>query len=158
MCSSLFNYCSFISVLLRRRFQSRLLQIVCMWERVNANCAYNLYSCNFNVLFQFDYYISMLQRRFINESITSGYSVTRRCQNGEIAHHEHFLLLSQCLRKSSPADPPKCICLWEKVKVMQQVVSFQWSCTYRPYVAIIDPIDPTMQVATQQFLLSIHRI
>ena len=35
--------------------------------------------------------------------------------NGELAHDEHFLLLSQCLHKSSPSKASGSVFIWERV-------------------------------------------
>ena len=34
---------------------------------------------------------------------------------GEIAHYEQFLLLPQCFQKTSAAEAPETICMWERV-------------------------------------------
>ena len=36
--------------------------------------------------------------------------------NGEIAHHEQFLLLPQCFQESSAADSSEWVYMWERVK------------------------------------------
>ena len=37
--------------------------------------------------------------------------------NGEIAHYEQFLLLPQCLQKSSAAEASESVCIWEGLHV-----------------------------------------
>ena len=48
------------------------------------------------------------------------YSLNYRAENivakEEIDHHEQFLLLPQCLQKSSAANASECVCKWERVK------------------------------------------
>ena len=36
----------------------------------------------------------------------------------EIAHHEQFLLLSQCFQNMSAAKAPESVCMWERVETM----------------------------------------
>ena len=41
---------------------------------------------------------------------------------GEIARFEQFLFLSQFVQKSSAADASECVCMWERVKFIIDVI------------------------------------
>ena len=42
---------------------------------------------------------------------------------GEIAHHEQFPLWPQCIQKSSAAIASKCVCRWERINLLPNVVT-----------------------------------
>ena len=64
----------------------------------------------------------------------------------EIAHHEQFICLSQCFQKSSAAEAPESVCMWEGLNSICFVAGSKFgyhSFTYGLYLdKLVQEIDP----------------